>query len=69
MKPGTRTGVGRAPYSCGLVEPATDLIKYVLIVASANCGSISANSFAASTHACRAAEVERNLSNLVAHYG
>ena len=42
--------------------------KYVLIVVSANCESISINSFAASTHACGAGEVERNLSNLVAHF-
>jgi hypothetical protein len=42
--------------------------KYVLIVASANCGSIGGDSFAATTHASRAAEVERNQSNLVAHF-
>src|SRR6267378_3183988 len=42
--------------------------KYVLIIVSANCASMCVNSFVASTHASRAGEVERNLSNLVAHF-
>jgi hypothetical protein len=39
-----------------------------LIVVSTNCASMAANSFVAITHASRAGEVERNQSNLVAHF-
>jgi len=40
-----------------------------LIVASTKCASIGVNSFADATHASCSAEVERNQSNHVAHFG
>src|SRR6267378_6883223 len=38
------------------------------MVVSTICASIADNSFVATTHASRAGEVERNQSNLVAHF-
>jgi hypothetical protein len=68
MKARTGAGIGSAPYSRGRIEPVTDSVKYVLIVASTKCASIGVNSFADTTHASCSAEVEQNQSNHVAHF-
>jgi hypothetical protein len=67
MKPRTQASAAR-DIPAALSSRLRISFKYVLIVVSANCGSIGVNSFAARTHASRAGEVERNLSNLVAHF-